>query len=81
MTALDPVLTSIARQEIPDCLVTVRVTQGGNREVSLHAGNHHAQASVVESIVPSVDPLRVALERLTDGYFAARRPGATQDAA
>jgi hypothetical protein len=71
----DPVLTSLARQEIPDCFVQVRITQGGNRSVSLHKGNHNAEASVVPSIVPSVDPLRVALERLIDGYFAARRPG------
>jgi hypothetical protein len=75
MTPIDPVLTSIARQEIPDAYVIVRVTQGGNRIVCLHAGNHNAQQSVADSIVPSVDPLRVALERLIDGYFAARRPG------
>ncbi len=73
--AIDPVLTSVARQEIPDCYVRVHLHDDGSRSLSLHAGSVNLERDVRESLARSVDPLRRCLEKLVDEYFTRRQPG------
>lgn len=69
---IDPVLTSIAREQIPDCYVRIHIDEQGNREVSLHAGNFNQARAVPRAQIENFDPLAHTLRKLVRSCLHTR---------
>jgi hypothetical protein len=64
---MDAILTSLARESVPDAVVSVR-SLDGRREIHLTVGDYRAARRVVKASPSFPDPLRECLRAMVRTY-------------